>query len=881
MTDAVPAPRLVALDSETSLILPGLAAPPAVLGSWFGDGVGMGALPAPDFYDRVRDFLDSDAVLVFANAPFDLAVFASDRPELLPLIFRALRERRVHDVLTAQALDAVYRGTLGFDPRTGGPLVKPSTGQETKRYSLEVVCDLVLGRVDAKKRDHFRMSYELFRGVSIDRLPDDAREYVFDDVKNPYDVARVQIFGQAGTHGWDSVPKLPGTLRNLARCRFCDVVYDESEPGHGTLYASRCPKAPSLPPHGNLLNLSAQVEAAVCLYFGSCWSLRTDPEKVEALAAEVEEKHAQAVLRFQSNGWVRENGTEDQAAVKRAVARAYGASGQCSRCGGTGEVRPRKSKPCRGQKLRGRYQECGGAGCAVCGGEGKIYYAGDTVVCKAGYGDPTCEECGEVQFAHPNGGVTCPRDHRANSFNHTSGCDGTGLDLRTAPSVRRTPSGGVSTSRDTLLESGDDDLAAYGQNEYEKIRTTQIPWLRTGIDRPLSYGVNAVLASGRISLEGSPAHQMTREGGERECIRARGAWCGHPVEMVLGSSDFGAGELCALGQYTKWLFGHSEMLRFINETGDPGVLHSVLGAEVLGITLDEFLRRKKEKAISLVRQSMKPISFGKPACMGSPKIVLTSRDKKNGFTVCEAGPARQNNKDGGEDRGYWGVRFCITVGGAKSCGAEKIVRWGKQDIAPVCKSCVEIVEHVLTPAYFKRFPEIEEYHAWGKKAVKKGAALSQSVLWSESDNRPVVIRERLVPGGELSTWLNNPFQSMVADLTTIAYVTATRECYLGVKDDGSPSPLAGCRLPLFVHDELVSELILSQSHEAGLRITEIMESTGTKYAPDCKAWRADTALGFWFSKGMEPKFKNGMLVPWDQDKMDAWVARHPEFRRAA
>ena len=868
---------LAALDTETLLILPGCPAPPIVCGSWQAEGGVPGLSGMPAILDRAEEILRSGWTAVLADAPFDLACLMRARPSLARPIFDALRGGRVHDVITAQALDAIWYGTLGIDPRTGGPLRKPSTGKESKRYSLEVVCDLVLGRVDAKARDVYRMSYGLFVGVSIDRLPVEAREYMRDDVRNPLDVAIAQLHGQPGRHVFKPVPRIPGDMKFLddEACEHCGKYVHGDDLGivdHG----EPCPKAPPRIPHRNLGNLAAQVEAAFALHLGACWSLRTDPEKVEALIAEVEEKHARAVERFRGNGWVREDGSEDQAAVKKSVAVAYGATGACPRCRGSGKIRPRKIKPCRGQKARGRYLGCGGAACTVCGGEEKIEYLGNEVTCGVGDGDYRCPhlDCGEPQYAHPGGGgATCPRGHRATAPTRVTGCDGTGLNLRGA-TLPRTEKGRISANRDTLLESGDDDLAAYGENEYEKIRTTQLPWLRTGINRPLSYSVNAVLASGRASYEGSPVHQMTREGGERECIRARGAWCGHPVECVLGSSDYGAGELCALGIYLQYLFGHSEMLRYINESGDPGMLHSVLGAEVLGIRLDEFLLRlKTDKAIKLVRQAMKPPGFGRPAAMGAAKIALNARLKANGFTVSEAGPAR--NRKG--ESGYWGIRFCITIGGAKRCGETKVVEWNRRPTSPLCKACVEIVERTIFPAYNKRFPEIADYHAWGKRAVKHGPALSQSVLWSEEAGRPVVIRERLVPKGELSTFLNNPFQSMVADITKRAAVIATRECYLGEKDDGSPSPLGGVRLPIVSHDELVSEMPLAIADAAGRRITEVMESTGTKYAPACKAWKADTALAFWLSKAMEPCTDptTGKLIPWDREKMDAWRARHP------
>jgi hypothetical protein len=77
-----------------------------------------------------------------------------------------------------------------------------------------------------------------------------------------------------------------------------------------------------------------------------------------------------------------------------------------------------------------------------------------------------------------------------------------------------------------------------------------------------------------------------------------------------------------------------------------------------------------------------------------------------------------------------------------------------------------------------------------------------------------------------------------------------------------------------MHDELISEIPLAVADAAGRRITEIMEGTASRLAPACKAWRADTALSFWLAKGSEPVYKDGKLVPWDQDKMDAWRIAH-------
>ena len=135
------------------------------------------------------------------------------------------------------------------------------------------------------------------------------------------------------------------------------------------------------------------------------------------------------------------------------------------------------------------------------------------------------------------------------------------------------------------------------------------------------------------------------------------------------------------------------------------------------------------------------------------------------------------------------------------------------------------------------------------------------LLFDARIGKPVVVRER--GGAEFPAYCNNGFQAMLADIGKRAFYTMTKECYLGEKEDGSPSPLAGSRIPLFLHDEPLSELLLDRAHEAGPRIAEIMMETGRKFAPDV-TWEAKTALAFWWSKSMEPEHHpiSGQLIPW-------------------
>src|SRR5262249_39119321 len=160
---------------------------------------------------------------------------------------------------------------------------------------------------------------------------------------------------------------------------------------------------------------------------------------------------------------------EDQAKVKKAIAEAYGARGTCPRCAGgcpcrrcgatgidrggpcrdclgakvlVGKVQQWKRKECRGVKWKNRDQGCSRDANCRCGGAGFITVAGSAVTCKNVY------------------------DESDNTLE--LGCDGTGLDLSTAPLMPRTVNkehprrlGGVATDRDTAMESGDDEVADY------------------------------------------------------------------------------------------------------------------------------------------------------------------------------------------------------------------------------------------------------------------------------------------------------------------------------------------------------------------------------------------------------------------------------------
>ncbi len=280
------ASKFLSFDLESALIQPGLLTPPMVCGSF---AVPKGA----SLHDRKQTLKwfanmisDNYWTWVGANIAYDFGVMAAELPETIPDIFKAYDEGRVFDVQIAQALDAVANGHLGKDPRSGGSLRDPSTGKITNRYSLAVCVDLVLGRVDAKANDYWRLRYALLADKPIDQWPAEARQYPIDDAVNTLEVALAQV-----------------------------------------------------KTHKNLHDMPAQAYAAWCMHLGAIWGLKTDAVAVSALAERIDKEYAETVKKFTAVDFLRDDGTENQAVIKARVSEAYNGTPPTTPKGGVSKAR--------------------------------------------------------------------------------------------------------------------------------------------------------------------------------------------------------------------------------------------------------------------------------------------------------------------------------------------------------------------------------------------------------------------------------------------------------------------------------------------------------------------------------------------------------------
>ncbi len=375
---------------------------------------------------------------------------------------------------------------------------------------------------------------------------------------------------------------------------------------------------------------------------------------------------------------------------------------------------------------------------------------------------------------------------------------------------------------------------------------------------------------------------------------------------VFSSEDYEAGELVTDAQSCLWITGRSMLADALNN----GVkVHNALGASMIGLSYEEFQRRLKEPKCKDARQAAKPGNFGFPGGMGPVKMVLQQR-KQGPDTPHPSGPTWVTIEDAGDGvtrvRGYKGLRFCILMDGASSCGAEKRTSWRDKPIPPTCAQCIECAVR-LKQTWIAQWPEHEAYFAHINTVCENGERITAEMLarWPHLQNW-FYAGQQLAPGEVMQhvsgrirqvntattespycSASNGYFQGLLADAAKSALRRVSRECYdhtVRVPDmahenslrsvyANGPSPLLGSRVIVFQHDELLLEHDEDVAHDGAMRTSEIMVDELRHYCPDlapaCKAeptimrkWQK-AASACWKRGGAKPADANDRLVPYE------------------
>jgi hypothetical protein len=149
------------------------------------------------------------------------------------------------------------------------------------------------------------------------------------------------------------------------------------------------------------------------------------------------------------------------------------------------------------------------------------------------------------------------------------------------------------------------------------------------------------------------------------------------------------------------------------------------------------------------------------------------------------------------------------------------------------------------------WPEAQPYLDWVAKIAGKGnATISQFVS------------DRVRGGTGFCDTANGYFQGLAADIAKAAGWRLTRAMYT---EPGSP--LHGCRMLAFVHDEFIFEAPLDRLTEAGDCASRIVTETAREWSPDLLYTASPAAMLRWSKAAGDPVYdKAEKLIPYEWRK---------------
>ena len=202
--------------------------------------------------------LDPNIIIVGHNVWFDLGVCISEDPSLLPLVFFALEAGRIADTMIRQQLIDIADGSLKF-------FIDEETGEISRSsYHLSDLSYRLLGRY-LKKEDTWRLRYALLDGIPLTEWPEEAITYSILD-----SVVTLDIYNEQDVVA-TSPTSVMVTMRDLA------LVADD----HGG----------ASPSTEIIINSANQHRAAFSLYLQSVYGVRTDPQAVAELKADLQKEY--------------------------------------------------------------------------------------------------------------------------------------------------------------------------------------------------------------------------------------------------------------------------------------------------------------------------------------------------------------------------------------------------------------------------------------------------------------------------------------------------------------------------------------------------------------------------------------------------------------
>ncbi len=188
----------------------------------------------------------------------------------------------------------------------------------------------------------------------------------------------------------------------------------------------------------------------------------------------------------------------------------------------------------------------------------------------------------------------------------------------------------------------------------------------------------------------------------------------------------------------------------------------------------------------------------------------------------------------------------INFGYPGGLGAKKLVRYAK---AQYGATLTEAEAVAAKSAWLRKFPEMIDHFRLAAAATNNPAGVG---------DEEHIFTGRLRGNQRYSAMCNGRFQGLGADAAKEALWRVTRACYAE-----PASPLFGCRVVAFVHDEIIAECEEAKASRAAIELGRLMIEGANKYLGRVPVRIEPQIMRLW-SKSAEPTYDaSGALIPWE------------------
>ena len=189
--------RVIAFDTETGLIRPGMQAPELVCVTWADGPERAGILHWSEAVPHLAEWLrDPSTLLVGHNTAYDLAVICQHDPRLLPLVFDALEAGRITCTMLRAQLQDCAAGTLQSGKKVPLPVAPGAKKPKSLgAYSLAGQVFTLFGQDISEGKsgpDVWRLRYAELRSIPLRDWPEAARGYAVSDAQWTWSVYQAQ-----------------------------------------------------------------------------------------------------------------------------------------------------------------------------------------------------------------------------------------------------------------------------------------------------------------------------------------------------------------------------------------------------------------------------------------------------------------------------------------------------------------------------------------------------------------------------------------------------------------------------------------------------------------------------------------------------------------